>query len=844
MVLQPSQARRRSGSHYTPRELTEPIVRTALEPILAQLRGPGGEPPTPEAILDLKVCDPAMGSGAFLVEACRQLGDALLDAWRAHDAAPAMQAGDDEVIAARRLIAQRCLYGVDRNPMAVDLAKVSLWLATLAKEHPLTFVDHALRHGDSLVGLTQRQIEAFHWEDGAEPLQQGIETIELRKCVAQVAELRRRIRDAGETVSDWDLRDWWDEARFELGKVRLFGDLVIAAFFEGSKPKERKAKRDEYAGAVFAGEFGGYRDSIEHRRREDPPLAPFHWEIEFPEVFKRAPSATSEPGSASLGQSRGFDAIVGNPPFAGKNSVAAGNVAEYPDWLKQVHAESHGNADLVAHFFRRAFDLVCEIGVFGLIATNTIAQGDTRASGLRWISKHGGEIFSVRRRVVWPGLAAVVVSVLHIGRGPVSDRKQIDGRDVERITAFLFHRGGHDDPARLAENAGKSFQGSVVLGMGFTFDDADTRGVASSLAEMRRLIEKDPRNQEVIFPYIGGQEVNTSPTQAHHRYVINFQDFPLCRADVGVDGYTTGRPGNAAAEPAGLVPLLTTSWISAPAEQRREWLTTGRVPLDYPGPVAEDWPDLRTIVEDRVKPERMKVNRQVRRNRWWQFGDRQPALYRAIAGLKRVTVVSRLGQQLAFTFFSGHAVFADRLIVFPFETYSGFCALQSRVHELWARFFGSTMKDDLLYTPSDCFATFPFPEDWTTHPILDSAGSEYYEFRADYMRQDREGLTKTYNRFHDPNQSAPKIRRLRQLHTAMDRAVLNAYGWTDVPTACEFLLDHDIDGEEWGRKKKMPYRYRWPDDVRNEVLARLLELNAGRAAWHGRVASADRAAAR
>ena len=92
---------------------------------------------------------------------------------------------------ARRLIAQRCVYGVDRNLMAVDLAKVSLWLATLAKEHPLTFVDHALRHGDSLVGLTQRQIEAFHWEDGAEPLQQGIETIVLRKCVVRVAELRR-----------------------------------------------------------------------------------------------------------------------------------------------------------------------------------------------------------------------------------------------------------------------------------------------------------------------------------------------------------------------------------------------------------------------------------------------------------------------------------------------------------------------------------------------------------------------------------------------------------------------------------------------------------------------------
>ena len=141
-----------------------------------------------------------------------------------------------------------------------------------------------------------------------------------------------------------------------------------------------------------------------------------------------------------------------------------------------MHAESSSNADLVAHFFRRAFDLVRQHGAFGLIATNTVAQGDTRASGLRWICHHGGEIFSVRRRVKWPGLAAVVVSVLHIGKGTVTDRKQIDGRDVERITAFLFHRGGHDDPVRLKANAGKSFQGSIVVGMGFTFDDTDHEG--------------------------------------------------------------------------------------------------------------------------------------------------------------------------------------------------------------------------------------------------------------------------------------------------------------------------------------------------------------------------------
>ena len=826
LLLQPSEARRRSGSHYTPRELTEPIVRTTLDPILTRLRGPGGEPPRPDAILDLKVCDPAMGSGAFLVEACRQLGDALIEAWRAHKAAPELPAGEDEVIAARRLIAQRCLYGVDRNPMAVDLAKVSLWLATLAKEHALTFVDHALRHGDSLVGLSQRQIEAFHWDTSSKYSQQGFETIPVREQVAKVKELRRRIREADASVTDWELRDWWNEARFELDKVRLFGDLATAAFFEGSKPKEREAKRAEYARVVYDGHADQFRGELDERRRDEPPLAPFHWELEFPEVFEREPSAGSARGNPSPEKGPGFDAIVGNPPFAGKNSVTAGNVANYPDWLKEIHEESHGNADLVAHFFRRAFDLVRELGAFGLIATNTIAQGDTRASGLRWICKHGAEIFSVRRRVKWPGLAAVVVSVLHIGKGQVAERKQIDGRNVDRVTAFLFHRGGHDDPVRLKANAGKSFQGSIVLGMGFTFDDTDTKGVASPLSEMRRLIEKDPRNQEVIFPYIGGQEVNNSPTHAHHRYVINFRDYPLRRENIAADGPALPKPFT---EPADSLTLPVSSWAHATGEQRRAWLRQGRVPLDYPGPVAADWPDALTIADERVKPERMKVNRQVRRDRWWQFGDRQPALYAAIAGLDRVLAISRVGQHGAIAFLPSGVVFSDSLIVFPLHTSAAFCALQCRPHEIWAHFFGSSMKDDLRYTPSDCFETFPFPNDWETDPALEAAGKEYYEFRAGLMVRNDEGMTKTYNRFHDPYENDPDIAILRELHTAMDRSVLDAYGWTDIPTDCDFLLDYEINEEEWGNRKK-PYRYRWPDDVRDEVLARLLELNAERAA--------------
>ncbi len=316
MILQPSEERRKSGSHYTPRALTEPIVRTTLEPILDRLRE-GDSSPRPEQILGLKVCDPAMGSGAFLVEACRQLGDALVEAWSVHGGRPQLPADEDEVVLARRMVAQRCLYGVDRNPVAVDLAKMSLWLVTLAREHALTFVDHALRHGDSLVGLSRRQIESFHWESAVP----GFEAIGIGDHLAKVAELRRQIREAGDEESDWVLRDLWDEAQAELSQARLLGDLVPAAFFSGAKPKERETKRAELASAVATGDVERYRDWIGEWRHAERPLIPFHWEIEFPEVFDRKPAE--------------FDAVVGNPPYGAKK----------PKYKEPVYARLYGQRD-------------------------------------------------------------------------------------------------------------------------------------------------------------------------------------------------------------------------------------------------------------------------------------------------------------------------------------------------------------------------------------------------------------------------------------------------------------------------------------------------------------------
>lgn len=754
MVLQPSEERRRSGSHYTPRTLTEPIVRTTLRPILERLHGATGKAPRPEEILDLKVCDPAMGSGAFLVEACRQLAEALMEAWAIHGGRPPIPADEDEIVFARRLVAQRCLYGVDRNPVAVDLAKVSLWLVTLAKDHALTFVDHALRHGDSLVGLSRRQIEAFHWDPDAPCFQAGFEVMKARDHLVRIAALRRRIREAGEDVSDLELRDLWDEAQFELGQARLLGDLVLAAWFETDKPKEREERRLDFANAVVNGAAETWRGWLEERRYADPPLVPFHWEVEFPEVFD--------------GARCGFDGVVGNPPFLGGSQLSemVGGPG-YQEWLKELFTGAFGNADLCAYFFRRAFDILCEHGTIGFAATKTIAEGGTRTTGLKHLIAAGGFIYHAVRARRWPGQATVMFTIVHLAKHAINGSIDVilGGARVPAINSRLHAHSETPDPVPLRANGENGFFGTKLGGNGFVLESDEFRELS-----------KNSKNVECLLPYLAGEEMNRSPTQSHERYAISF----------------------------------------------------GSRPLDF----AEQFPDLLRIIETRVKPARELAldhgpGKHGKRY-WWQHVLRADPLYAAISSLSSCLATARTTAHLAFSFQPIRQVFSESILVFAFDRYSAFCCLQSSPHVLWALLFSTYMGETLRYSISEAFQTFPFPVGFLAHSGLEEAGRAYYEHRANVMLRNNEGLTKTYNRFHDPDHMAPEIVKLRALHVAMDRVVLDAYGWNDIPTDCEFLLDSEIDEEEWSDKKK-PYRYRWPDDVRDEVLARLLELNAERA---------------
>ena len=209
-----------------------------------------------------------------------------------------------------------------------------------------------------------------------------------------------------------------------------------------------------------------------------------------------------------------------------------------------------------------------------------------------------------------------------------------------------------------------------------------------------------------------------------------------------------------------------------------------------------------------VHPRRMHDRRSGRRERWWIYNEACPGLYRAIAGLPRVLVGPVVATHLVFGFVAPRVVFTNALNVFAFSTPDALAILQSRTHALWAARHGSSLRTDLRYNPTTCFETFPFPPH---HPALALAGQAYDDHRAALMRTHDQGLTKIYHRFHDPAEHAADIDQLRHLHDGLDRAMLTAFGWTDLDPRCEFLPLSGTDR----------LRLCWPQPLAHEVLARL-----------------------
>lgn len=756
LVLQPTDERRRSGSHYTPRSFTEPIVRKTLEPILNRF----GEHPTPAQILELKICDIAVGSAAFLVETCRQLGDALVKAWRHHGGRPPLPDDETEELLAMRTVVQRCLYGVDRNPMAVDLAKLSLWLVTLAKDHPFTFVDHAIRCGDSLVGLTRSQIEDFTWHDTRTSARHFFSE-EVRKRTAAALRERQNLLGLGDDYGTPQLkREKLEKADELLDLVRFIGDAAVAAFFVADKDKAREAKRAELAERLSdylgKGELKQRPiDEVKALRSGKFPVMPFHWEIEFPEVFDR--------------ENPGFDGIVGNPPYLGSVGLSKANAPAYTDYLRIRHEDTGGKTDLAAFFLRSAFDQLRHKGALGFVTTQTICQGDTRTSGLKVVLGRGGQIYSAQKRLKWPGVAAVIVSLIHVLKSEDEVAVELNGQRVSRISAFLLE-SSQDDVASLHRGEPIAALGNKPNGKYFCFSDNESH---LPLALKDELLTTRPSARGVLMPYLGGSELNEMIGDFDDRWIADLTEI----ADEGLPTFSR---------------ILDALRLKLPPNPRDDW---------------------------------------------WRFEHYAADLRSAIRKnqLDRVLCIAESSDTFAFAFLPTTYCISNTIIAFTSDRLAHFGLLQSRIHETWVRGVSSTLKDDPRYVPDVCYANYPFPHGWHTNTALEAAGREYYEFRAALMVRNNEGLTKTYNRFHDPEERLPDILKLRDLHAAMDAAVLTAYGWDDLipKCTCEFLLDYEDEEEDGSegkaRKRKKPWRYRWPDEIRDEVLARLLKLNAERA---------------
>jgi hypothetical protein len=795
--------RRETGTHYTPKSLTEAIVLETLEPLV--YRGPSEGKPrndwqlkSPNEILALKICDPAMGSGAFLVQVCRYLSERLGEAWaiaeengqcitadgEITDAAfvqdPLPKEAEERQVIARRLIAEHCLYGVDVNPLAVELAKLAIWLVTLSKGRPFGFLDHNLKAGNSLLGIhnldqlyyLSMQPEGIASGGGAakQLFAQGIEQA-VKEALVLREEIRNRpVRDIRDIEVMAHLNN---QAQAKLAMPDLIADALIGeALVNANKPNDLKAALTRLS--VVAGSAINHPVEAQALKRQANitlaadidngiPRQPFHWPLSFPEVFAR--------------ENGGFDAFVGNVPFLGGQRITDAMGTAFRDFLVYFIAnEKRGSADLAAYFLLRLVMLQGYDSFLGVITTNTIAEGDTRQVGLEPILENElAKIITAYSSEQWPGKAAVVTTRIYLRRGCWKSGVKLNDKLVTHISAFLSDREEWSLKT-LKENESQAFAGSSVLGLGFTLSEA----------EAGKMIALDSKNTEVLLPYLNGKDLNTNTNQAPSRWIINFFDWPEKKAKA----------------------------------------------YDIPY----------TQVLKKVKPERELLNQKNsdgrrRKENWWKYGRDSSSLYHAIGRghsfekhpkdwspeqqpNERVLVSTRVTKHLMFSFIENSFVHDIAINTFNARSFFEFAVLQSSIHAAFVWKYASRLKRDLRYTPSDVYLPFPKPEIINSHN-LEQLGETYHQLRSNIMGAEQIGLTKLYNRFHNPEDNHKDIIEMRSLHQKIDEEVALQYGWTDLN------LEHGFYEEDYLPENDR-IRFTISEEARHNVLDRLVLLNKER----------------
>jgi hypothetical protein len=778
--------RSRTGSHYTPDELVQPLIKHSLDYLIAdKLKEKDKE----KALLSLRVADVACGSGHILLAAARRIGTELA-VLRTGDDQPSPAAFREAV----RDVIRHCIYGMDLNPLAVELCKVALWLEAHVPGWPLSFLDHRIHCGNAIVGLAHRTELQRGIPDEAFKTLPGDDkelAAALRKQNKEERSGQKTLNFAGRVEDDiralddeWKKFDRMPERsaadyysrrteyekfrdNIRLRNLRLLADTQVAQFYLPKTPENRgkHVTHDTFSrwmeGLNPTGPGIAAAITVSHSKHFG------HWFVEFWDV-------------ADAG---GFDLIIGNPPYLGGGKLSGSYGHAFCEWIKWEYAPT-GLSDLVVFFLRRIYDLLRPGGFIALITTNSIKDGDIRADGLEQVMKNGGQLAFAVSGTIWPGVANLYVSLFSLHRGPWENRKRVlDGREVPFISAFFegYEDGGSPKP--LSENEGRIFEGVKFGGEGFllTHDEA---------AAMRAA---DARLEEVIFPAMNGQELNNEPEQTPRRQIINFFDWPLEKAE------------------------------SYGAAFER--------------------------VRILVKPVRQEDNRALYRDRWWQYMEARREMTRQLAARSFCFVNAVTTKHLSFSRLPAVRVFLNTIDVFTTDRWSDFAVVQSTLHEVWARKYSGALETRLRYSPTDCFLTFPFPRNLASESELAAIGEMYHEHRRALMHDLWLGLTDLYNLFHDPaltpalvthslgeratitgDEGFTRLLRLRDLHRELDQTVLTAYGWhTQSDFAPALALRHDFHPLEFLPENDR-IRFTLYPESRREVLARLLKLNHQRAA--------------
>lgn len=777
------EGRSSSGSHYTPEELVQPLIKHSLEYIIEdKLKEKNKE----AALLSIKVCDVACGSGHILLSAARRIATEVARVRTGED-----QPTPGAMRVATRDVIKHCIYGVDKNPLAVELCKVALWLESHNPGEPLGFLDHHIKCGDAIVGLAHREElekgiadEAFKTLPGDD---RDVASSLLKKNKAERKEREARslqlktefdntvqgnVQEAMKEYSDFvKLPEGTPEEvekkqlayhKFLNGKgvsfLKTMADTQVAQFFipKTQANKDRLITDAEFR-QILTGHKGWQSTKTSYSTVPAQQQRFFHWFLEFPEVF----------------QNGGFDCILGNPPYLNGSRISTNYGDAYYNYLISHYWPAGGRCDLVAFFLRRNYSMISNInGKVALITNATISQNESKEGGIDYILEIGGKINFVIRSIPWPGKASTNVSIFSIWKNKEPLKRYINNKLVKFINSDFTDDDNNLQSYELKIWDKKSFEGSKTDGEGFIL----------TIEEGQSLIRSSVENSEVIFPYLSGDDLNSNVDRLPSRYAINFFDWPVEKAKK----------------------------YSKPYE----------------------------IILGRVKPYRDKIKREKRKVNYWQYGEKMTGLYNAISNISRFLITAKTSKHTLFSFATNENIYASSICIIVKSSNADFAILQSSIHLAWVTKFATYRDTRIVYSNTSVLKTYPYPninlED--NMKKIEIIGLQYYSFRNELTLKIQLGLTKLYNLFHSKSlnssdiekqakqplevceQALNDILKLRQLHMQMDQSVLEAYGWQDIQLRHNFYeVDYLPENDR--------VRYTIHPEARKEILKRLLALN-------------------